>query len=222
MRKRLARVGRDAGGYSFRAVHGALVNNALRLTQIGDAARCDPMAVRAAVTVARRLGTGILSYTHFWKEVAERGDQDMFTASTGSLEEADDALALGFARATTVLPWDAYKGTRHFTTPGGARGIVCPSLWNMHRDAGRKLSCQECMLCDPARKGPQVIGFPDHGNVARGKARKLAKQPNAPAWASSVASWKKKLANGAPKASTLGPSVASVKQKLQNLLKGEA
>jgi len=151
MTKRLARLGRVDGGYTLEA-SAAKADSSLyaRVSQIGDASRLDRGSFRAAVTYIRRHFAGVLSYTHMWREVAARGDADLFTASTGSLAEADEALAAGFARATVVLPWDAYEHGPNFTTPGGARGVICPELYNEHVK-GRKISCQDCGMCDPSR-----------------------------------------------------------------------
>jgi len=206
MRKRYAEKGREAGGYSFANLAATLTPDTwLRDAQLGDSGRLDRVAIRAAHTVARRLGKGVIAYTHAWREVAERGDEDLWCASTGSLEEADEALAAGFRRATTVLPWDAYGNGRTFKTPGGTPGIICPNLYLEHVK-GEKLSCSDCGMCDPQSKGAAVIGFPDHGNSGRGKARSLARKmgDTAPRWLRSLAG---KLGTAAPKA-TPGPSKA--------------
>jgi hypothetical protein len=129
-----------------------------------------------------------------WREVAARGDSDLFTASTGSLAEADAALSAGFGRATVVLPWDAYRNGPTFTTPDDARGVVCPELYNEHV-RGRKISCQECGMCDPQRKGPEVIGFPDHSaHALNGPVKRAAKDPGAARWILSLAGRIKALA----------------------------
>lgn len=187
MVKAAARKGREAGGYTL-AASAAKADRGMyaRVSQIGDAARLDRGSFRAAVTYIRRHFAGVLSYTHMWREVAARGDADLFTASTGSLEEADEALAAGFARATVVLPWDAYRDGPTFTTPEGANGVICPELYNEHVK-GRKLSCQDCGMCDPSRKGPEVIGFPDHSASAYAKARWEAEADDAPRWILSLA-----------------------------------
>lgn len=195
MTKRLARSGRVDGGYTLEsAARQADSTLYARVSQIGDAARLDRGSFRAAVTYIRRHFAGVLAYTHHWREVAARGDSDLFTASTGSLEEADEALAAGFSRATVVLPWDAYKDGPNFTTPGGARGVVCPELYNEHVK-GKKLSCQDCGMCDPTRKGPAVIGFPDHSAQAlNGPVKRAAKDKDAPRWILSLAGRVKALA----------------------------
>jgi hypothetical protein len=121
------------------------------------------------------------------------------------LAEADEALSAGFSRVTTVLPWDAYKNGRTFKTPNGVAGIVCPNLYREHVK-GEALTCADCGMCDPKRKGAAVIGFPDHGAQGRGKARTAARKQgdSAPRWLRSLAG---KLGKAAPKA-TPGPSKA--------------
>jgi hypothetical protein len=202
MVKAAARKGREAGGYTL-AASAAKADRGLyaRVSQIGDASRLDRGSFRASVTYIRRHFAGVLSYTHMWREVAARGDADLFTASCGSLEEADEALASGFSRATVVLPWDAYKNGPNFTTPGGASGVVCPELYNEHVK-GRKISCQECGMCDPTRKGPEVVGFPDHSAKAYAKARKAAKEEGAARWLLSLAGKVKAAARKGREAAT--------------------
>ena len=145
----------------------------VRMSAIGDAARANPVEVRNAEATTRANGLGWLSYTHFWEEVAERGDQHLFTASTGSLEEADTALAAGYSRVTVVLPWDAFaSGKNTFTTPNGEKGVICPAM-SAHAK-GTRVTCNQCGLCDPKAKGPKVIGFPGHGPGVKAKVKKLA------------------------------------------------
>jgi hypothetical protein len=205
MRKRHDRLGREDGGYSFANLARSLTPDTwLRDAQLGDSGRLDRVAIRAAHTVARRLGRGVIAYTHAWREVAARGDADLWCASTGSLDEADEALAAGFSRATTVLPWDAYKNGRTFKTPNGTPGIICPNLYNEHVK-GEKLTCSDCGMCDPKRKGAAVIGFPDHGAQGRGKARTAARKQgdSAPRWLRSLAG---KLGKSTAPKATPGPS----------------
>lgn len=194
MRKRFDRLGRERGGYSFASVVDSLRGRWLRDAQLGDTGNLDPIAVRAAHTVARRLGKGVIAYTHHWRAVAARGDADLYTASCdGGLSEVDEALALGFRRASVVIPWDSYAKGKHVTTPAGAKGIICPALWRQHVD-GRDLSCADCGICDPQKKGPAFVAFPDHGPSARAQAKKRARLmgDDAPRWLRSLAGLFKK------------------------------
>jgi cytochrome c5 len=85
-------------------------------------------------------------------------------ASCDDLSEVDGALAAGF-RVAVVLPWN-HEG--RFTTPNGAKGIVCPAM--AAESKGRKVTCNDCRLCDGSKPGP-VIGFPNHGPQASHKRR---------------------------------------------------
>lgn len=103
---------------------------------------------------------------------AERGDQDLFVASANTLDDGDKALAAGFSRTVVVLPWDAYEQGRTFTTPAGEKGVICPAL--AAHSKGKRLTCNQCGLCDPQATGPRVVGFPDHGPGVKSKIKKLA------------------------------------------------
>lgn len=111
----------------------------------------------------------VIAYTHRWRKRPDLAKEAM--ASCDSMDEVDEALRMGF-RVAVVLPED-HKGLR-FTTPGGAKGLVCPAI-----ATGHKVQCNECRKCDASRPGP-VIGFPNHGPKARGirrsRAAKAAKE----------------------------------------------
>lgn len=146
----------------------------------GDPSACDPVQLRADFAAAREAGLGVLAYTHFPDRAAKAGMVDLFCASVGAtddlqtgLEEVDHALWLGFKRAAMVAPWDAYDNGPNFTTPEGARGRICPAL--LAHSKGRRVTCDQCGLCDPEKPGPAFIVFPDHGPRMRGKLRAAAK-----------------------------------------------
>jgi hypothetical protein len=149
-----------------------------RFTAIGDGARCNPEDVRQHHDEVRATGLGWLAYTHFREEVKAQGNQDLFCASTGSFEEADQALAMGFKRATVVGAWDIYDEDKlKWTTPGGATAIICPAMKAHSKD--KRINCNQCGLCDPQHKGPQVVIFPDHSKSTRkllSKAAQAGKQ----------------------------------------------
>jgi hypothetical protein len=145
----------------------------VRLSAIGEPTRCDPSEVREHHDVVRKEGLGWLAYTHFYEEAAEKGIGDLFTASTHSLEEADRMLALGAKRATVVVNWDYYDQGYSQLTPGGAKAIVCPAM--AAHSKGSRVTCNECGLCDPAKPGPKVIMFPEHGTTVQSKLKQAAK-----------------------------------------------
>ena len=145
----------------------------VRVSAIGDAARCDAAEVRRQHDFVRGKGMGWLAYTHFYEEAAANGVGDLFTASGNSMEDADRLINLGAKKATAVVPWDFYKnGASHFT-PDGRRAVICPAL--AAHAKGARVSCNECGLCDPEKRGPKVILFPEHGTTVRGKLSKAAK-----------------------------------------------
>ncbi len=151
----------------------------VRFTAIGDGARCNPEEVKAAHETAKSAGLGWLSYTHFWKEAAERGMQKYFVASV-EMHEIDAALDAGFSRAAVTVEWDYYaRGERTLTLPSGRKGIICPAL-SAHAK-GKRVTCNDCGLCDPSRKGPDFVMFPEHGPGVKARIKKAA--ANAQEWA---------------------------------------
>jgi len=131
----------------------------VRLGAVGDPVGC-PEAIAEAIPAIQDAGLTLIGYTHAWRTM--EGWQCDLMASCDSLAEADEAAAAGW-RCAVVLD-GAHEG-RTWTTPGGAKGVVCPAMM-----APGKVTCNSCRLCDPARSGPHV-GFPDHGpgSVRRGR-----------------------------------------------------
>lgn len=125
-----------------------------RFGAIGDPAALPMEYLRKAIKAVRSVGLDPVGYTHHWRSKPELAG--VFMASCDSLEDCDDAIAMGY-RATVVLPWDH---TGKFTTPQGATGIVCPAM--TAEEKGASVTCNECRLCDGSKAGP-VIGFPNHG-----------------------------------------------------------
>jgi len=82
-------------------------------------------------------------------------------ASCDSLVAADEAVDAGW-RATVILPWNSPLDV---VTPAGRDVLVCPE------QTKRGVNCNTCGLCDASRRGPDVIGFLDHGPRARGLKR---------------------------------------------------
>ena len=145
----------------------------VRFTTIGDAARANPALVREQHDEVRREGFGWISYTHFPWEVVEQGNQDLYCASVETMEDADRALQEGFKRATVVAPWDAYKHGQYQRTPSGEKGVICPAMWAHSKD--KRVTCNQCGLCDPKASGPRVVIFPNHGPGTRKKLIAAAK-----------------------------------------------
>lgn len=132
----------------------------VRYTAIGDGGRVAPgVADRIAATI-KGAGMALVGYTHHWREAGVAADwRGRLMASVDNLAQADDALAQGWRPAAVVPADQPARGV----TPGGARYIVCPA--QTAEAAGRKMTCNDCRLCDASRPGP-VIAFRVHGNGA--------------------------------------------------------
>ena len=133
----------------------------VRISAVGNVTAFDPSVVFRWVKAIQDFGLQLVGYIHLWRENPQYAG--VFMASCDDLSEVDEALET-FGRAAVVLPYD-FKG-RTFTTPGGAKGIVCPAIVN------DKVTCNTCRLCDASKPGP-VIGFPNHGPKYRSKLKKL-------------------------------------------------
>lgn len=127
----------------------------VRLGAIGDPGALSLRYLSKAIKMIRSEGMDAVGYTHHWRERPDLAG--MLMASCDTIAQADEALAMGY-RAAVVLPAD-HVGS--FTTPNGAKGIVCPAI-----KAPGKVTCNTCRLCDGSKRGP-VIGFPDHGPKSR-------------------------------------------------------
>jgi hypothetical protein len=162
---------RDPDRYSLAAVLKTWRGRQARVGRIGvlgDPARAFRGELWDAIKTLRAAGLAVLAYTHFWRGRSNRNLKSDVMASCDDLEEADQALALGW-RPTVILPADHQGNT--FSTPGGGKGVVCPA---QTKDA---VTCDSCRMCDPqasvwAAGKVAVIGFLEH---ARG-----AKKPRAP------------------------------------------
>jgi hypothetical protein len=164
---------------------------AIRLAAIGEPGRMPLYWWKRVDRSARVLGLDVIAYIHNWRQRKDLVGLTM--ASCDSLEQVDEAKALGF-RATVVLPRSHTERT--FTTPAGHRGIVCPAqlagkMTPSAKGAGTKgrpattgtedtsksaggrkpITCNDCRLCDGSKAGP-VIGFIDHGPIGRVSTRK--------------------------------------------------
>lgn len=145
----------------------------VRVSAIGDAARTNPAELRAQHDTVRSAGLGWISYTHFADEARANGVADLFVASAGTMDEADRYLADGYARAAVVAPFDAFEQGYKQTTPAGNMAVICPAI--AAHSKGKRLTCNQCGLCDPAKSGPKVILFPEHGSKVRKQLNAAAK-----------------------------------------------
>lgn len=130
-----------------------------RFGSIGDPGALPLEYLNKAANACRNAGLDVVGYTHHWR--VKPALAGLLMASCDDISQVDQALAMGF-RAAVVLPWD-HVG--RFTTPNGAKGIVCPAM------VKEGLTCNDCRLCDGSKRGP-VIGFPDHGPTVQHLVRK--------------------------------------------------
>jgi hypothetical protein len=136
----------------------------VRFGAIGDPAAIDPDILLRWIDGSRKLGLDVVGYTHQWREDAHQWLSEHFMASCDSLDEVDEAERMGW-RATVVVRPDFTKGRTH---DGTKAVVVCPAIAAERK--GRKVTCNDCRMCDPSKPGP-VIAFPDHGPTARNKGR---------------------------------------------------
>lgn len=130
---------------------GALV----RLGTYGDPAAV-PVHVWEAIT---KFATGHTGYTHQWRRAPHLAHLCM--ASADSVADAQDAHRAGWRTFRVAMPCDA---------PRMAGESICPAS----AEAGKKLTCAQCLACGGARdnrRGSIVIqahgGFAVMANVAR-------------------------------------------------------
>jgi hypothetical protein len=146
----------------------------VRVSAIGDAARANPEELRSMHDKARASGLGWLAYTHFQEDAIAAGNQDLFCASTSTFTEADEAIEKGFKRATVVVPMEVFDdNVKTWMTPGGNKAFICPAI--VAHSKGRRVTCNQCGMCDPSRPGPKVVMFPEHGKSVQGRLNAHAK-----------------------------------------------
>lgn len=141
-----------------------------RISAVGDPSRADRVELLRAIRMIREDGLGVLGYTHFWADPWNEHLRQHLLASCNDLEQADEALAAGWIPAAVLPPDTPHDGPPTFTTPGGARGVVCPAQRRDH------VTCNTCGMCDPSHQvwkagKVQLIGFFDHSRSSQRAAR---------------------------------------------------
>jgi hypothetical protein len=122
--------------------NGMLRGRLLRIGSYGD-----PGAV--PVDVWRRLARvcgGRTGYTHQWRLRAIQGLRTLLMASVDSVDEAEEAKALG---------WRTFR-VRHVGSPLERGEIECPKSAR----AGKRLTCEQCLAC--------------HGQTASGRGASVS------------------------------------------------
>lgn len=140
---------------------------------LGDPARLKERQLREVKDAADAEGLGVLSYTHFWREASRTSTKgrllrELCMASCHTLEEADEAIELGWS-ATVIVPHDDDDGAPR-TTPAGNRAIMCPATAT--KSAPQPVTCNACGKCDPRQSRGEVILFKDTGPNVPAAARK--------------------------------------------------
>jgi hypothetical protein len=125
----------------------------VRLGSYGDPSAV-PFEVWRALLSRTRGHTG---YSHQWKREDCQALKVYAMASCDNAEEERQARALGW-RTFTVVTGEAYQ-TRH-GLPVIANAFLCPAS----AEAGKKLTCSECLACDGTSSGRAAsVYIPVHG-----------------------------------------------------------
>jgi len=129
----------------------------VRFGAIGDPSAINDTTLKAQEKKIRKLGLGILSYTHFWKD---RGKhlKGRALASCDNWQDVEQATKEGWraaihvdARELELLGVMQTSGA----TLAGARWSRCPAEL-------KKASCNTCGLCDATRQVVDIIVFTNH------------------------------------------------------------
>ena len=108
----------------------------IRMGAYGDPAAL-PLHIRKRITNPAK---GSTSYSHAWR----RDDVTDSMASVDSLDEAVEAWDMGRRTFRVVSSIDSLvKG----------KEILCPAS----KEAGHKVKCEACMLCDPAKTAKSIV-----------------------------------------------------------------
>lgn len=144
-----------------------------RFPALGDPARLTLRQLLQIKRLIRGDGLGLLGYTRFWREVGKasakgRLMRQMFMASCGSLQEADEAFKEGWI-PTVVMPYTQPPGFSR--TPDGHPVILCPAQTPKGKVAG--VTCNDCGLCDTHVNPGVGILFRDRGPNVPAAARRM-------------------------------------------------
>ena len=135
-----------------------------RFGAVGDPAGIPRATLEPQIFKVRALGMRAVGYTSQYDEPHGQWLKPHFMASAKSDAEADRLVAEGW-RATGVVE----PGFTPRKTEGGNWVVLCPAIAAERK--GRKLTCNQCTLCDGSQDGP-IVAFPDHGPGSRKKIKR--------------------------------------------------
>jgi hypothetical protein len=158
----------------------------VRLGSIGDPAALTREDLAAIFDTVQSKGLRVIGYSHGWSTMANAPSTEFLKrrvmASCDTLEQADEATALGWQVAVT-LPSSTPIGARP-KTPAGHPVVICPAMSAKARykvlarkkDVGLltpeeekmminipNVTCNTCLLCSGDKR--DIIGFPFHDNA---------------------------------------------------------
>lgn len=164
-------------------VHSAKI---VRLGTIGDPAALSRDVLFNIFSIVEAAGLKLIGYTHGWQTNSGSPSVEFMKrrvmASCDTLEQADEAIRLGWQVAVT-LPADTPVDAKP-KTPGGLTVLLCPAMTTKarYRILTRKrdavglsteeqrtldnlpvVTCNTCKLCSGDKK--DIIGFPFHDNA---------------------------------------------------------
>tara|TARA_B100000131_G_scaffold168442_1_gene162785 strand:+ start:8774 stop:9436 length:663 start_codon:yes stop_codon:yes gene_type:complete len=123
----------------------------------GDIVNDVPGTIEECETIARA-GLTNIGYTHHWRAEEAQPLKEWFRASCQSMEEVEEARAMGWA-VTLIVPDDAKKRT----LSNGDIGYLCPARIGV--EGKKDINCNSCTLCrvDDKTKDKAVL-FKVHGS----------------------------------------------------------
>jgi len=100
-----------------------------------------------------------IGYTHHWKSEEAQPLKGYFRASCNSIEEAEEAIAMGWAVSLTVYG----EGVPKRTKLAGQTAFLCPAKKNKE-DKSKDINCNSCTLCKVTDKTrDKIVMFETHG-----------------------------------------------------------
>tara|TARA_R110001583_G_scaffold16234_4_gene66119 strand:- start:4734 stop:5414 length:681 start_codon:yes stop_codon:yes gene_type:complete len=108
--------------------------------------------------VISKAGITNIGYTHHWRAEEAQPLKSVFRASCQTLEEVEEARAMGWS-ATLIVSQDTPK---KLILPNGERAFVCPARHNVPDK--RDITCNDCTLCRvDAKTEDKTVMFRVHG-----------------------------------------------------------